>query len=233
MTSFLQQQQDNALALLADMYNRWFLRTNIEWKREVYEQIRDILRRFKSQQDAYTYLVEHTPETVALDIYAHAIEAIRQIMASGGTIDTLVVGETDGYRHLCLSCSQDEHNFERVRFFQQQDRRFLLAPEVDDKQRSVYDKCQCCLQPIHPNRLVLFAFAGTQKHTACQCGACNRAGVASVVCVYGCDWHTQQVVLPALEQVIAPSKQRCIEQATTLCWEKGWYMLNKGQQPRA
>jgi hypothetical protein len=220
----MMQQQDEVLALLADLYARRFLRTDIEWKIEVYESVRDIFRRAASQQDAYEQLVRCTQNTDKPALYEQAVNALAQVIAAGGVIDPLVIGVTDGFRHLCLTCSADPQNVEHVRFFQPQDQRYLLAPEVRDERRSFYDRCQCCLQPLNSNTLVLFAFAGTQKHTACQCGACNRAGIARVLQIYALDQRNQQVLLPAVEQVVAPSKERCMQQAIRLCWQRGWYI---------
>jgi len=224
------KQNDEALRLLAQMYARWFMRASARPVLEVCGRIRDTLYNATSQQDAYEQLARLAEGTVSdhRRAYERARDIVAQVIQEGGSVDTLIVGETDGYRHLCLSCSQDEQNFQRVRFFQMQERRFLLKPEVGGDRRSAYSKCQLCLQPINPNTLVLFTFAGTEKHPkGCLCGACNRAGVASLLSIYECDKETQQVLFPALHQVVAPSKQKCVEQVVEVCWEKGWYMFNK------
>lgn len=224
------QQNDEALRLLAQMYARWFMRARARPLLEVYEQIRDAFYNARSQQDAY----ERLSQLAEVDLsdyrraYEQACDIVAQLIRAGGSADTIIIGETDGYRHLCFSCSQNEQNFQCVRFFQMQERRFLLKPEVEGERRSVYSKCQLCLQPINPNKWVLFTFAGTEKHPGgCQCRACNRAKVASLLTIYTCHKETQQVLLPLLYRVVAPSKQKCVEMAVKVCWEKGWYMFNK------
>jgi hypothetical protein len=149
-------------------------------------------------------------------------------MQAGGSANAIVVGQTDGFRHLCLTCSQDEDNFQRVRFFNARDRRPLLKPEVGGAPRSAYAKCQLCLQPLSLLKLVLFVFTGTAKHEpSCGCQQCNRARIAYLLSIYDCDQGTLRVRLPQLEQIAAPSKAQCLERAITRCWERGWYMLNK------
>jgi hypothetical protein len=228
------RQNDEALRLLAQMYARWFMRASARAVLDVCERIRDALYTATSQQDAYEQLAQLAESASDSQrdykrAYERARDIVTHVIQAGGDADTLIVGQTDGYRHLCLSCSQDEQNFQRVRFFQMQERRFLLKPEVVGEKRSAYGRCQLCLQPINPNLLVLFTFAGTEKHpNACQCGSCNRAGIASLLIIYECcDKETQQVLFPPLRTVAAPSKQRCVEQAVEVCWEKGWYMFNK------
>ncbi|MBO0784123.1 MAG: hypothetical protein J2P37_35400, partial [Ktedonobacteraceae bacterium] len=49
-------QQDEALRLLAQMYNRWFIRATDETLIDVYMQIRDLLTQANTQQDAYDQL---------------------------------------------------------------------------------------------------------------------------------------------------------------------------------
>jgi hypothetical protein len=224
------KQNDEVLRLLAQMYARWFMRASARPVLEVCERIRDTLYAAATQQDAYEQLA-YLAESAQSDhkrVYERARDIVALVIQAGGGADTLIIGQTDGYHHLCLSCSQDEQNFQRVHFFQMQERRFLLKPEVSGEQRSAYSKCQLCLQPINPNKLVLFAFAGTEKHpNTCHCGNCNRAGIASLLTIYECDKETQQVQFPLLHQVVAPSKQQCVEQAIKVCWEKGWYMFNK------
>jgi len=174
------KQNDEALRLLAQMYARWFMRASARSVLEACERIRDTLYTAVSQQDAYEQLVQlaEAPserESYHRPAYEQARDIVAQVIQAGGSADTLIVGQTDGYRHLCLTCSQDEQNFQRVHFFHRQERRPLLKPEVRGEQRSV---CQLCSQPIHPDKLVLFAFAGTEKHDhACRCGMCNRAGI--------------------------------------------------------
>lgn len=225
---------DEALSLLAQMYAGWFMRASVgSVLLEVYERIRDLLYHATSQQDAYEQLAQMAetvpaPERDSQRIYQQARDTVAAVIAASGSADVLIVGQTDGYRHLCLTCCQDEHTFQHVPFFQQRERRQLLLPEVTGERRSASSRCQRCMQPIAPEKLVLFTFAGTDKHgRACCCSACNRAGVAFLLDVYHCDEHTQQVLLPALHQIAAPSRRRCIDQAMTTCWEHGWYMLNK------
>ncbi len=227
------KQNDETLRLLAQMYARWFMRAGAQSILEVYERIRDILYAAVNQQHAYEQLAQvaeasSDSECDLSQLYERARDTIAQVVQMGGSVDSLIVGETDGYRHLCLSCSQNEQNYQSVPFFHMQDRRFLLKPEVEGERRSAYSKCQLCLLPMNPNALVLFTFAGTQKHPdTCQCRACNRAGIASLLDIYECDKETQQILFPSLCQVAAPSKPRCVEQAIKVCWEKGWYMFNK------
>src|SRR5579859_2642754 len=186
------KQNDEALRLLAQMYARWFMLASAKPVLEVCERIRDALYAAVNQQDAYEQLAQLAQ--VASDsqsdhsrAYEQARDIVAQVIQSGGSADSLIVGETDGYRHLCLSCSRDEQNFKRVHFFQIQERRLLLKPEVAGERRAAYSRCQLCLQPINPNLQVLFTFAGTEKHpNACQCGACNRAGIASLLKIYEC-----------------------------------------------
>lgn len=227
------RQNDQALRLLAQMYARWFMRASTQPLLEVYEQIRDVLYTAAHQQEAFEHLAHLTEmapgtEDSPQSAYAHARDSVARVIEAGGKADALIVGETDGYRHLCLRCSQEEKNFQRVAFFNQQERRALLMPEVEGERRSAYSRCQVCLQPIHPTTLVLFVLSGTEKHAkGCQCRTCNRAGIAYQLTIYACDEATQQVVFPSLQRIAAPSRARCVEQAVKLCWEKGWYMLNK------
>lgn len=224
-------QNDEALRLLAQMYARWFMRTSVDSVLlEGYERIRDILYLATSQQDAHEQLSQLASDAMgdARKLYEQARDTVASVIKAGGSADILVVGETDGYRHLCLTCRRDEQNFQRVPFFQARERRWLLLSEVADERRSASSICQLCLQPITPNALVLFAFAGTNKHPhACGCGTCNRAGVTFLLMIYTCDQHTQLVLLPALRQIAAPSKQQYVDQAIKICRENGWYMLNK------
>jgi len=226
-------QSDEALRLLAHLYARWFMRIHSESLIDVYEQIRDVLYRASSQQDAYEQLREFAEspsemDDASRDAYVQAHSLVQQVMQAGGSADALIVGQTDGYRHLCLACSQDEQNFQRIRFFSPRDRRPLLKPEVWGDHRATYSRCQLCLQTINPNNLVLFTFAGTAKHDKpCHCRTCNRAGIAYLLNIYDCEWETQRVLFPALQQVVAPSKQQCVERAIKASWEHGWYMLNK------
>ncbi len=225
-------QPDIALCLLAQMYARFGSRETTH--QETYIRIRDVLYRAASQQEAHeqlTCLVEETPgpcDQFPRKAYLLACESLAEVIQAGGSADALIVGQTDGFRHLCLVCSQQEENFQRVRFFNGWDRRPLLKPECTGVPRSAYARCQICQQPINPCKEVLFAFAGTSRHpNACQCGGCNRAGIATLLAIYDCERKTHAVRLPHLTQIAAPSKTQCVERASTLCWEQGWYMLNK------
>jgi len=228
------QQHDEALRLLAQMYSRWVMRTNAGSDREeVFMQIRDLLSTATSQHEAAAHVWQlaqsiSDQESAAWKIYEQAHTCVEQLIEAGGSADALIVGVTDGYRHLCLSCSQQEENVQRVLFFNRRERRPLLALEVIGTRRSATASCQCCLQPIHPDALVLFVLTGTAKHPkACRCRACNRAGIAYQLSIYTCERDTLQIVLPALQQVAAPSRQQCVELAVKLCREQGWYMFNK------
>jgi hypothetical protein len=225
------KQEDEALRLLAGLYHRWFLHVSTDPWMDVYIQIRDILSNASSLQEACNCLMElaqTSPEEPFYQTYTKAHEMIHQVILAGGSADALIIGETDGFRHLCLKCCQDEHNIQRVRFFNTRERRPLLKPEIRNERRSVYSKCQICLQPINPDKLVIFTHTGTARHRkGCTCRECNRAGTAYLLSIYECERDTQRVILPFLQQVSAPSKQQSVEQAITLCWENGWHMLNK------
>lgn len=228
------QQNDEALRLLAQMYARWFMNTNVgSIMEDVFVQIRDALYNATSQQEAYEQL-SHLVETVSdheslpWKTYERARTCVEQVIQTGGSADSIIVGQTDGYRHLCLMCSQDEQNFQRVRFFTMQDRRPLLKLEVGEGRRSPYSKCQLCLQPINPQRFVALTFGGTTRHAkTCNCGHCNRAGTSYLVNMYECEKQSQRVIFPFLKQVAAPSKQKSVELAIEQGWENGWYMFNK------
>lgn len=228
------QQDDEALRLLAQMYSRWFMHAKVGSPMEgVFIHIRDILYSASGQQEAYEHLLHEVEavsegESLPSKAYDRARTCVQRLIEAGGSADALIVGQTDGHRHLCLTCSQDEQNFGRVRFFHLQERRPLLSLEVGDAHRSAYSTCQLCLQPINPNDFVVFTFAGTAQHTRrCDCSQCNRAGITYLLTIYACEEGTQRVLFPFLEQVAAPSRQKCVEQAITRCWENGWYMFNK------
>ncbi len=225
------KQEDEALRLLAQMYNRRFLHVNTSPWIDIYIQIRDILYSAATQQEACKQLMEiaqTSPVDPPWNAYTQAHEIIQQVLLAGGSADAMIIGETDGYRHLCPKCCQDEQNIQRVRFFNTRERRPLLKPEIARERRSVYDKCQVCLQPINPGKLVIFTHAGTARHRkGCGCPQCNRAGTAYLLNIYECEQDGQRVVLPFLQQVAAPSKQKSVDQAIKQCWENGWYMFNK------
>jgi hypothetical protein len=228
------KQHDEALRLLAQMYSRWFMMMKVGSLMEnIFREIRDILYHATSQQEAYEQLSRGAEaisdhESLPWKAYDRARTCVEHLIQAGGSADTLIVGQTDGYRHLCLTCSQNEQNVQQVRFFNKQESRPLLKLEVGEGRRSTYSKCQLCLQPIYPQKFVLMTFGGTIRHgKPCDCGECNRAGTAYLVNVYECEKSTQRVLFPFLRQVAAPSRQKGVEQATQLCWEKGWYMFNK------
>lgn len=226
-------QQDHALRLLAQMYSRWFMRSQVGSEMEnVFAQIRDVFYQAASPHEAYEQLSHFAdvsePEGLPQKAYDQARVCVKRLVQSGGNADALIAGQTDGYRHLCLTCGQDEQNFQRVRFFDMQSRRPLLYLEVGDVPRTAYARCQLCLQPLNPQRFVLLMFGGTAKHIKpCACGQCNRAGTGYLVNIYECEKSTQQVIFPFLQQVTAPSRQKGVERAIELCWENGWFMLNK------
>jgi hypothetical protein len=199
---------------------------------EMFVQIRDVFYHARSQQEAYEQLSRFAKsitdkESFPWKGYHRAQSCVEQLIQAGRSADTLVVGYTDGHRSLCLLCSQDERNFQRVSFYLPE-RRLLLRPEIGDIRRASYTKCQCCREPINPQAFVLFTFGGTVRHTSpCHCNQCNRAGIAYLLQIYACEKEEQQVVFPCLQQVAAPSRKQCVERAITLCWEQGWYMLNK------
>jgi hypothetical protein len=237
MTIFLPNlpQPDEALRLLAHMYARWFMCVGLEEPEAgVYARLRDVFARASSQREAYAHLTglaeeaSRAHEDLAQWAYVLARKSLQAVIQAGGSASALIVGQTDGFRHVCVMCGKQEGSIERVRFFHLRDRRPLLAPEASGARRSSYTRCQLCQQPIHPRRLVLFVLAGAVKHpVGCSCGGCNRAGLATLLNIYAWEQETQRLVFPVLHQMVAPRRTRAFEQALTLCWEKGWYMLNK------
>lgn len=228
------KQDDEALRLLAQMYSRWFMRASVDSVIEdTFFQIRDALYGATSQQDAYAQL-SHCAETisdresVSWKTYERARMCVMQLIQAGGSADAIIVGQTDGYRHLCLMCSQDAQNFQRVPFFAMHNRRPLLTLEVGESNRSSYSTCQLCRQPLYPQKFVLLICGGMARHgKSCMCDRCNRAGTSYLVNIYECEQRTLQVIFPSLLQVAAPSRQKSVEWAIEQCWEHGWYMLNK------
>ncbi len=228
------QQDDEALRLLAQTYSRWYVGTRVGSVTEgVFLRIRDILYHATSQQEALAQLAQEQDrladqESLPRIAYARASRALSRVIKAGGSIDALIVGCTDGHRHLCWPCSQDEKAVARVRFFDRKECRELLSLEIGEQRRSSYSKCQLCLQPINPLQFVILTFGGTARHgKGCGCGECNRAGTAYLLNIYVCDRSTRQVRLPLLEQVAAPSRPQGVERGIERCWQNGWYMLNK------
>jgi hypothetical protein len=239
-------QTDEALRLLADLYARRFQggtpssgeRIKLaRWR--AYEFVRDTLRQAPNQSDALVQLAtlsqqveeEHAPQEaeatawqrVVLD--AHAL--VERLINAGGSAQVLLTGETDGYRHLCLHCCQDERHFQQVRFFNHATRRPLLIAEIRTSgQRSMYDRCQICLQALAPVKFVVLVPTGTIKHDkGCVCKDCNQAGFASVVTLYESDKGIHTMHLPALRQIAGPSVQQARKRAFEECWRQGWYVL--------
>ena len=227
---FQHTQTDEALRMLARLYHRWFMHAS-EAQEAVYQQIRDVLFHASDQQAALAFLTAQSariaPAAPDAAIWQEARATLQAIIAAKGSIDALIIGQTDGFHHLCLVCSQDENNWRRVRFFNERACRPLLKPEIAGERRSVYACCQLCCQPLNPLRLVILLPMGTQKHPgACSCRTCNRAGVAFLLSIYACEPETQRICLPQVLQIVAPSKQQCREQAIKACSERGWYMLH-------
>ena len=239
-------QADTALRLLGDLYARRFqggtpaatdrLRL-ARW--HAYELVRDTLYQAQDQPGARTQLarlldqgeeehVHQEAEAIAWrTVVQEACVLVDHLIEAGGEASTLLAGETDGYRHLCLHCNQDEHNVERVRFFNQQTRRPLLSAEIRASgTRSMYDRCHICLQALAPVKCVVLVPAGTIKHDkGCLCKDCNQAGFASVMALYESDKATHALHVPALCQIAAPSAQQARKRAFEACWRQGWYVL--------
>jgi hypothetical protein len=237
-------QTDEALRLLADYYSRCFQgggpHANPVWQARwhAYELVRNALFQAQSQSDALSQLddlAQHVEEEHAQQeaeatawqrVVLDARALVAQVIETGGSPQTLIVGETDGFRHLCLHCCQDEQNFQHVRFFDHRDRRPLLIPEVKKERRSAYDRCQVCLQALAPVKYVVLIPAGTARHgKGCRCQMCNQAGFASVVHLYESDRETHTFRLPALAHIAAPSLQQARKCAAEACWQHGWYLL--------
>ncbi len=239
-------QTDDALRLLAEFYARRFQRavpsesdrTGLaRW--HAYEQVRTTLSDARDHAEALARLThltqhveeEHTAQEVEArawqDVVRDADTLVARLIEAGGDAQSLVAGETDGFRHLCLHCCQDEGNFARVRFFNHRTRRPLLIPEVhDDGRRSLYDRCQICGQALAPKKYVVLVPVGTSTHgKPCSCCRCNQAGIASVVRLYECNTTTHVLRLPSLAQIEAPSLQQARKRAVEECWGQGWYLL--------
>ena len=242
--SFPHTQADDALRLLADHYARRFQGgvpsdpiKRARW--HAYEVVRDLLYRTQDQSDALSQLddlarhveEEHIDQKEEAEAWQQVVidarALVAQVIEAGGGTQTLLAGETDGYRHLCLRCCQDEHNVERVRFFNHTARRPLLIADIrKGGQRSMYERCQICLQALAPVKWVVLVPAGTVRHEkGCGCKDCNQAGVASVVALYESDHATHTIQVPALRQIAAPSAQQARKRAFEECWRQGWYVL--------
>lgn len=239
-------QTDEALRLLADLYARRFQggipssSDRIKLARwHAYELVRDTLYQAQDQPDAlhrFVQLVSQVEEehvnqedeaSAWQGVVQEAHTLVERLIKAGGSAQGLRAGETDGYRHLCLQCCQDERQFERVRFFNHAARRPLLIAEIRKSgQRSMYERCQVCLQALAPVKFVVLVPAGTIKHDkGCLCKNCNQAGFASVVALYESDNATHAMHLPALLQIAAPSAQQARKRAFEECWRQGWYLL--------
>ena len=237
-------QANDALRLLADHYDRRFRggATSDPIRRarwHAYEVVRDLLSQAQSQSDALRQLddrarlveEEHVDQKEEAEAWQQVIldarTLVERLIDAGGGAQTLLAGETDGYRHLCLHCCQDERNFERVRFFSHASRRPLLIADIRKSgQRSMYDRCQVCFQALAPVKYVVLIPAGTVKHEkGCVCKDCNQAGFASVVALYERETTTGALRIPALLQVAGPSVQQARKRAFAQCWTQGWYLL--------
>lgn len=237
-------QADDALRLLADHYDRRFRGgatsdpiKQARW--HAYEVVRDLLSQAEDQADALSQLddlaqhveEEHINQAEEAEAWQQVVidarALVERLIDAGGGAQTLLAGATDGYRHLCLRCCQDERNFERVRFFSHASRRPLLIADIRKSgQRSMYDRCQVCFQALAPVKYVVLIPAGTVKHDkGCACKDCNQAGFASVVALYERDATTGTLRIPALLQVAGPSVQQARKRAFAECWTQGWYLL--------
>lgn len=227
---------DEALPQLAMYYHRQLLQDSQSAAfREACAWLRDQCFSAQNQQEAWEMVQAQArgiwSEREVQCLYQQAAGLLQQVLDAGGSLQPLIVGITDGFRHFCLHCGQDAEKRDAIRFFRERDRRWLLIPEISHAPRSVYDRCQFCLQPLFPTEVVIFVPAGTVKHVpGCTCQQCNQRALAFVLDVYACDRQTQQIVLPRLSQVIAPSRQQCVERAVALCWREGWYM--RSEDPR-
>lgn len=226
----MMKQADPGLRLLAQMYARLGTQSSSRPPvQQCFEHIRDILYTSASQQEAVRRLdtVSQVVAGTFQQEYAQARDSMQRLIGAQGNPDIWVVGETDGTHHLCLLCSQQEGIFERVRFFSQHERRPLLQQEVSGERRSPSSRCQVCGQPLAPTAFVLFVLTGPDHHgKGCACGRCNRAGTAFLLNLYAYDQKQECVLFPSLYQMIASSKQQCIEQASHHCAQQGWYLLN-------
>jgi hypothetical protein len=239
-------QPDEALLLLADFYARRVavgpLSANnpldtTAW--HAYERIRDLLYQAPTQTVALehlTHLVNQVDVVHASDREEEAVwrgsveraaDLVREVLAANGSAQVLLAGETDGFRHLCRRCCQDEANFQRVRYFEHATRRPLLKAEVSNAARSLYGKCQVCEQVLVPNKLVVLVPGGTSRHYHKEsCPDCNKNHVAFLAALYECAEPSLAIRLPSVASLAAPSAQQARQRALRLCWDNGWYLLS-------
>jgi hypothetical protein len=223
---------DEALGLLAEMYNRWFLFT---WRdmeaQKAYMQLRDLLSCAESPREADQQLAQWVMTATGKTektLYMQARDTVQQLIAAGGGAENLIIGQTDGQRHLCQECGVKERTFQYATLLKETERRPLLRPEVEGGRRTIYAHCQRCQQALGPAKWVVCLFTATETHRLpCECRDCNHAGKVTLLSIYDCTNETCAVQLPALQQIRAASKERCLKRAATWCWIHGWYMLNK------
>lgn len=236
------EQRDEALRLLADLYARRSAGQPTRPGDQVIHQantaLMHALREATSQEDAHRRLITlltladnpHVQTEADALAWTSTIEKacawLAQVIVAHGDARVLLAGETDGFRHLCRSCCQDEGNFTRIRFFNISQRRPLLKAEVCNATRSLYGKCQICQQVLAPIRYVVLTPLGTVRHViGCPCGHCNRAARAHVGNLYEQDQTSGEVLLPRVAQLAAPSPRQLVTRALAHCWEQGWYLL--------
>lgn len=247
VSSQLPTQTENALHLLAGLYARrcQVVPTNqpaalARWRAcermcRLLEQASSLIATDKQLVELAGQVEEehaHSPVEIAAwhACIDEARELIAQVLRAGGNAQVLVAGVTDGVLNFCARCSQDEHTLQQVRLFDQRRRRVLLKAEV--RQGSLAGRCQACRQVVAADRSVVLVPVGTVKHRrGCRCATCNRAGLAWVIYLYGCDDYSLAVQLPALAQIAAPSLKQARSRAFALCWQKNWYVLYD-QPPR-
>lgn len=236
---------DEALHLLADFYARRVAAGPPSASRPLdmaawhaYERIRDTLRQAPGQAVALERLrrladqvepahASRSEETASWRAaVGKAADRVRQVLEANGHVQVLLAGETDGFRHVCRRCCQQEANFQRVRFFDHAARRPLLKAEVSNAARSLYGKCQVCAQVLVPEKWVVLVPGGTRKHLhPGSCPECNRARVAFLAFLYECEESSLTLRVPSVATVAAPSPQQANQRALRLCWENGWYLL--------
>ena len=241
VSSQLPTRADDALHLLAGFYARrcQMVPTNqpaplANWR--ACERIYRLLEQASGLVAADEQLVElagqikeeHVRSPVDIAAWHACIDEARgliaQVLRAGGNAQVLVAGVTDGVLHFCARCSQDEYKLQQVRNFDQHRRRVLLKAEV--RQGSLTGRCQACRQVVAADRSVVLVPVGTVKHeSGCRCATCNRAGLAWLVHLYGCDDYSLAVQLPALAQIAAPSLKQARARAFALCWQRNWYVL--------
>lgn len=244
-------QTDDALRLLAGLFARRFAHGTpsssqshnlAAWHAS--ERLRDLFMQAETQPEALVLLAElaeqveeewqHDEAAVALwkTTVGEARTLLIQVSTTGGSAQVLLAGETDGFRHLCRRCSQDDANFQRLLFFNHSMRRPLLKAEVCRPLSSGYARCRVCLQVLVPTGAVVLIPMGTTKHQpSCGCHDCNKRSVATLLHLYACDEVSCAVRLPRAAQIAAPSRQQARERAFLVCQQQGWYVL--GDAPSA